>query len=210
MARFLRIDQGSRPLAGHAAALGAVAVVTCVIALIDARVHLGNVSMLYLVAVIGVAVYFGQGPAILASVAAFLAFDFFFIDPRHRFTVSDPAEWVALLLFLTTAIITGQLAARQRLRAKEAESREREAALLYDVTRLLSNDDTRAALEAVASRIQIELSLAAIGIEVEGQDSRTRVQVEVGEPQALRVVRSSRLAPFQVLNEGATPTATQA
>jgi K+-sensing histidine kinase KdpD len=58
--------------------------------------------------------------------------DWFFVQPYHQFTVSDPGEWLSLLLFLLTALVTGQLAADQRRRAREAYQREREAVVLYD------------------------------------------------------------------------------
>src|SRR5207253_698129 len=98
---------------------------------------LANISMLYLIAVLATAVAFGRGPAIFASVSAFLIFDWFFVQPLHQLTVSDPEEWVSLLFFLLTAMVTGQLAAGQRERAHEAQQREREAVVLYDVVRLL-------------------------------------------------------------------------
>ena len=49
-----------------------------------------------------------------ASFSAFLIFDWFFVEPIHQLTVSDPGEWVSLLFFLLTATVTGQLAAGQR------------------------------------------------------------------------------------------------
>ena len=69
--------------------------------------------MVYLVAVIAMAVIFGQGPAVFASVLAFFAYDIFLIEPNYTVTVSDPSEWLSLSLLLVTAVITGQLAARQ-------------------------------------------------------------------------------------------------
>jgi K+-sensing histidine kinase KdpD len=48
-------------------------------------------------------------------------------EPRYTFFVADPDEWLALLLFLLTAVVTGQLAAGQRRRAEEAEEHERQA-----------------------------------------------------------------------------------
>src|SRR6185436_7399010 len=95
---------------GYAAALCSVALVSGAIALIERGVRIANISMLYLIAVLAIATLFGSGPAVLASLAAFLTFDFFFVHPRYTFTVGDPEEWVALLLFLATAVITGQLA----------------------------------------------------------------------------------------------------
>src|SRR5260370_32838574 len=90
--------------------------------------HTANISMLYLLVVIGTALRFGSRPAVLASLLAFLAFDWFFVQPLHRFTVNDPAEWLALLMFLVTATVTGQLTALLRQRAEEARQRERETA----------------------------------------------------------------------------------
>ena len=99
------------PWVGYAAALGAVALVSVFIGLVLGQVNLANASMLYLLAVMATAVAFGRGPAVFASIAAFLVFDWFFVEPLHQFTVSDPEEWVSLLFFLLTATVTGQLAA---------------------------------------------------------------------------------------------------
>src|SRR5581483_11571374 len=104
----------------------------------------------YLLAVMGTAVGFGRGPAIFASFIAFGVFDWFFVQPEHQFTVSDPEEWVSLLFFLLTATVTGQLAAGQRQRAEEASAREREAVVLYDVVRLLGEGNADEVLHSVA------------------------------------------------------------
>src|SRR5262249_37664833 len=146
--------------AGYAAALGAVALVSVLIGLVLGRAPIANISMLYLIAVLAVAVVYGSWPAVVASLLAFLAFDFFFVEPLHTFTVSDPEEWVSLLLFLLTAIVTGQLAAGQRRRAQEAEQREHEAVVLYDVVRLIADPELEQALREVAERLRHELDLA--------------------------------------------------
>src|SRR6266545_4155494 len=82
---------------GYVAALAAVAVVSGFIGLVLREVNLANVSMLYLLAVLATAVAYGRGPAVFASIVAFLTFDWFFVDPIHHFTVSDPEEWVSPL-----------------------------------------------------------------------------------------------------------------
>jgi len=112
---------------GYVAALGAVTLVSLFIGFVLGQVNLANVSMLYLLAVMATALAFGRGPAVFASVLAFLIFDWFFVEPLHQLTVADPEEWVSLVFFLLTAIVTGQLAAGQRQRAQEARQREREA-----------------------------------------------------------------------------------
>src|SRR6266704_6651230 len=184
---------------GYAAALAAVALVSGFIGLVLRQVNLANISMLYLMAVLAVAVSYGRGPAIFASVVAFLTFDWFFTEPYHHLTVSDPGEWVSLLLFLMTAIVTGQLAAGQRQRAREAQQREREAVVLYDVVRLVGEQDLEEALGAVAERLREELALAAGAVEVV-QSSGRAVRVAAGEDAALRLLQAGTLAPVDVLN----------
>ncbi len=163
--------------------------------------------MLYLIAVLAVAIWCGRIPAIIASVIAFLSFDFFFVEPVHKFTVSDPEEWVALLLFLVTAAVTGQLAAAQRLRAQEAQQREREALILYDVVRLMGEPDLDRALHAVAERLRQELRLAAVVIDLVGDRGTGATKVAVGDADALRLAASLAHAPSHRLQEGSQPTA---
>src|SRR6266436_1095369 len=126
--RFMTLWRAVLP--GYAFGLGAVALVSVFIGFVLGQVNLANVSMLYLLAVLATAVAVGRGPAVFASITAFLVFDWFFVEPLHQFTVSDPEEWVSLLFFLLTATVTGQ-----RQRAREAQQREREAVVLYDVVR---------------------------------------------------------------------------
>jgi two-component system sensor histidine kinase KdpD len=184
-----------------------VGLVTIVIGLVLGRIRIGNISMLYLIVVLAVAVGFGSGPAVAASVAAFLAFDFFFVEPIHTFTVSDPEEWVALLLFLLTAIVTDQLAAGQRRRAQEAKERELEAVVLYDVMRLMSETDLGRALDAVAKRLRQELHLAGVAIDIAEGNPAHVVRASVGDPEALLLIPATATLPARQLQAGPAPTA---
>src|SRR5579864_4137049 len=195
-------------VAGYAAALLAVTVVRLFIGLVLREVNLANVSMLYLLAVMASAVGFGRGPAIFASVSAFLIFDWFFVEPVHQFTVSDASEWVSLLFFLLTATVTGQLAAGQRQRAREAQQREREAVVLYDVVRLLSEGDGDQVLQAVADHLRRELQVQAVAVEM-WQPNGATTWVSAGDPEALRGVREAR-ASARVLHSVPMRTADHA
>ena len=75
----------------YCAALGAVGAVSLLIGAITSYRPVGNLPMLYLLAVLMAAIRFGRGPAIAASIASFLTFDWFFVVPYHRFTIADPA-----------------------------------------------------------------------------------------------------------------------
>src|SRR5579862_9480730 len=192
---------------GYAGALAAVGVMSAVIWFLLGRTQLANISMLYLAAVLAAAVAFGRGPAILAAVAAFLTFDYLFTVPYFTLTVSDPEEWFALLLFLVTAICTGQLAAALRLRAREARQREHEAVILYDLSHLLGDPDLDAALSAVAERIRQELQLAAVSIQIGANSNQATRSAAAGDRDVIDQLSAAGYA--QLLGEGPAPSATR-
>ncbi len=168
-------------LAGSAAALLAVAVTSLAIGLLLTRAHIANLSMLYLVAVLAVAMRFGGGPAVLASVAAFLVFDWFFVEPIHTFTVGDPGEWLSLLLFLLVAVVTGHLTAVLRRRAQEAEAREREALALHSLGRALAAaKGLDEALNAVCRLLCQQARASGAAILLLGADGRLQPAASAG------------------------------
>ncbi|MEK6207058.1 MAG: ATP-binding protein [Chloroflexota bacterium] len=157
-----------RRLIPYVAAVAAVAITTVLIDLVvDAEI--ANVSMLYLVAVLVVAVAFGRAAAIVASVLAFLTFDWFFVLPTHQLVVADAEELISLALFLTTAVVTGTLAARERARREEAEHREHDAKVLYEAAFLMAEPDLERALVAVAEHFRAALDLDAVSIEADSE-----------------------------------------
>src|ERR1700675_3405164 len=93
-----------------------------------------SLGVLYLFAVLPVAVGWGLSYAVPVSVASMLAFNWFFLPPTHTFELRDSGNWVALAVYLGTAIVVSELATRSRRRAADAEQREREAALLAEVS----------------------------------------------------------------------------
>ena len=193
---------------GYAVALALTALVTAAIGIVRQSANVANISILYLLAVLVTAVAFGSLPAVFASVAAFVAFDFFFVEPTHHFTVSNTEEWVALAVLLVTGVITGQLAAALRQRAREAERREREAVVLYDVVRLMQAPDLREALTAVAERLRDELELAAVIVDF-GPEAPLALQAEAGDPDALQLARLPRLPPVQILSQATAPASSR-
>ena len=87
--------------------------------------------MVFLLAVLLTAVSFGIWPAIYASVLSFLVYNFFFIEPIYTFTVAEPYELLALVIFLVVAVITSALAGRVREQARiSAEPHAGDAAAL--------------------------------------------------------------------------------
>jgi two-component system sensor histidine kinase KdpD len=204
---WLGLGESGQRWLGYLAGLAGVAIASVAIGLVLDRTRIANISMLYLIAIMVTAVTFGRGPAVVASVAAFLTFDFLFVDPVHTFTVADPEEWIALLLFLVTGTVTSTLAASQRARAAEAEQREREAVVLYDVVRLIAGEDLERALRDVADRLRHELALDAVMIRAR-VDAHLSARAAVGDALALALVGPS-LSAGQMLQPGTAPTADQ-
>ncbi len=113
------IDTPGR-LSGLAASVVAVAAVTGVIFALDPFVPVLGLGMLYLFAVLPIAVVWGPLYGIGVSVASMLAFNWLFLPPVHTFTLADSQNWLALAVFVATAIVVSELAARSRRRAREA------------------------------------------------------------------------------------------
>ncbi|MGE5028256.1 MAG: DUF4118 domain-containing protein, partial [Betaproteobacteria bacterium] len=97
-----------------------------------------NIVMLFLLAVLLVAVRFGRGPAVLAAFLSVALFDFFFVPPRLSFTVNDVQYLVAFAVMLAVALITGQLAAGLRRQADSASLKEQQTRALYEMARDLA------------------------------------------------------------------------
>src|SRR5205085_8377579 len=85
-----------------------------------------TVALALLLVTLFVAIKWGSRPAYVASILGVLCFNFFFFPPVYTFTIADPQNWVALAAFLITAITVGQLSARAKRRAEEAEAGRRE------------------------------------------------------------------------------------
>ena len=146
--------------------LYATAVVTAALGigeLITRFTPIPNLSMLFLLAVLLTGVSFGIWPAIYASVLSFLVYNFFFIEPIYTFTVAEPYELLALVIFLVVAVITSALAGRVREQATISAGRMRAMRRLYEFTRRLSGlASFDAVAEGAASEIHASLGRAVV------------------------------------------------
>ena len=99
---------------------------------------LANVVMLYLLAVVFIAIRFGRGASVLASFLSVASFDFFFVPPRFSFSVSDSQYLFTFAIMLAVSLIISNLMANLRFQARIAHYRERRADALYTMTKALS------------------------------------------------------------------------
>src|SRR5207237_7316893 len=135
------------------ASAGAVALVTAAIAVVRPYVPILSLGVVYVFAVLPVAILWGFAYAIAVSIASMLAFNWFYLPPTHTFSLADSANWFVLAVYLVTAVVVSELAARARRRAREAEQRARETALLAEIaTALLQDVDIRDVLERIGAQ----------------------------------------------------------
>jgi two-component system sensor histidine kinase KdpD len=101
-----------------------------------------NVDLVFLTAVVSVAVRYGLWPSLLASVAASLCYNFFFLPPVYTFTITDPTNVAAFFFFMLIAILVSNVAARVRTQAVAAIGRVRTTESLYAFSRKLAGTAT--------------------------------------------------------------------
>ena len=114
------------------------AVATAVGMAIDNLIDLPNISLVFVVPVLIAAVRHGLVPSLWVSGLSVLAYNFFFIPPLYLFTISDPANVVALFFFMVVAVVASALAVRTRTQTESARREARTTAELYAFSRKIA------------------------------------------------------------------------
>jgi two-component system sensor histidine kinase KdpD len=158
-----------------AAAFFSVACAVVVGEALTALLRLPNLSMIFLAAVLFSAARFGTRAAVIASFASFVAYNFFFIQPVYTFTVAQPQELFALLIFLVVAVLTGSLTGRVRDQRESVIANAEATQSLFDYSRKLSGassaDDV---LWAAAAHLHATLGGQIVLLAAEGDDLQVR------------------------------------
>jgi len=126
----------------YGAALAAVAVALGLAESIAAWIGGTNADLVFLTAIVAVAVRFGLLPSLVASIVASLVYDFFFLPPIYSFTIADPHNFTAFGFFIMVAIIVSSVAARGRTQAVATIERARTTESLYAFSRKLAGTAT--------------------------------------------------------------------
>jgi two-component system, OmpR family, sensor histidine kinase KdpD len=141
--------------------IAAVGAATAGVAALQSTARPAGLGVLYLLAVLWIAIRCGEASALVTAVLSMLTLNYLFITPRHRLTIAHSQDVVALAVLVVAAVVVGRLAEIGRQRAAEAESRaklaaarEREATLLADTaSAILAGHTVAAQLETIGSRI---------------------------------------------------------
>jgi len=120
-----------------------VAAATGIGFVINIWLSLPNISVGFLIAVMLIAMKLGRGPAIFASVASFLSFNFCFAEPRFSLAFDDPQFILTIFFFLVAAIIVSNLASRVQAQVDTAKLSSRRTSNLYEFSRKIAAAATR-------------------------------------------------------------------
>ncbi|MDG9883675.1 sensor histidine kinase KdpD [Pseudomonas sp. GD04058] len=139
---------------------------------------LPNISLVFLAAVLLVAVRSSIGPALACAVLSFLAYDFLFIPPNFSFAIQREEDVLTSLFFLLMAVLTGNLAARQRRQLKALRETQEQTGQLLDLTRrLTAATDRQAVFSAAGQHLENWPQVQACLLE---RDAEGRLQVAFG------------------------------
>ncbi|HLI50187.1 MAG TPA: ATP-binding protein [Thermomicrobiaceae bacterium] len=136
-------------------------------AIFPVRHHLNvlNTAFVYLIAIVAFSLRNDIWPSMLASVAAFVASDFFYVPPIYRLTIERPDHLLTLVVFLGVAIVITRLVVQARTRTEEELQRGRQTATLYDLsTALIGEVSLDATLLAITSRVREIFALDSCAI----------------------------------------------
>lgn len=126
-----------------------------------------TVSITFLLIVLIVGATSTLRAAVTVSIAAVLAFNYFFLPPVGTFTIADPQNWFALGAFLAVSLIASNLSATAKARAQEAIVRRDEMARLFDLSRdvLMMTDSPRSLTDlarSIARRFHLDFVAIAL------------------------------------------------
>jgi two-component system sensor histidine kinase KdpD len=171
-------DRRALDTTAYAGSLGMVAI-ALLLGLALRQVHITNVALVFLTAVLASGVVYGLWPSLAACLASALAYNFFFLPPYYTFTIADPENVVALFFFAIVAVVASNLTARVRAQGVVARDRAKATEDLYLFARKLAGvftlDDL---LWAAAFQFAQMLKLRVVILLPEGES----VAVRAGYP----------------------------
>ncbi len=149
---------------------GVVALTTCLLPLRDLFGPI-NLVLCYVPLLFLVAIRFGRSAGVVASVASFLAYNFFFVPPLYTLAIEEPQDVLELCVFLGVSLIVGTLAARERMLTQAALRRAEQMTGLYNLSQDVSASlDSATILPKIAGAAVTVLGATGVEITLSGDD----------------------------------------
>lgn len=194
---------------GYWFAITGVAVVTAALAPFHERFSSTTVALALLLVVVFAATGWGSRPALVAAIFGVLCFNFFFLPPLYTFTIAAPQNWMALAAFLITAVTVGQLSARAKHRAEEAEAGQKEIERLYHEYKIASEQAKQAEVfrqseqlkSALLDAVTHDLRTPLTSIKASVTTLLAEAQAEENPDDPVTLDQEGRIELLEVINE---------
>jgi len=193
------LDPVASKVVGYLASIAMTAVATAVAVIVESKVTIPNVSLIFVVPVVISGISLGLGPSLCSAIFGALAFNFFLTEPRYSLVVDDPANiWAIGLLFVVGIIVSG-VAFTSHQRATEAGLLRRQVNVLQGYSRdLVAADSTKAIISITSQAVAALFQVPAVVMLV--TEARIDLVEQVGdvEPKEaeLEAARSSLATGF--------------
>lgn len=191
----------------YLAAVAMTAVATVLAIVVEARVSIPNLSLVFVIPVIVAGVGLGLGPSICSAILGALAFNFFLTDPRYSLVIDDPSNiWAMALLFVVGLIVSG-VSFTSHSRAAEASLLRKQAAVLQGYSREVAAADNADAVTSITSQALAALFRvpAVVMLVVEGQVTSIKRTGDLEPGAAELEAAQSSLATGTALHGGVYP-----
>ena len=185
-----------RRLQGFALAVLLPAVLTVLLALNREEVNLTSDVLAFLLVVVVVALVGGLWPAMVAALVGSALLNYFFTPPLHTFTISEPNNLLALIVFLVVAVLVSSVVDRAARRTRQASAAAAESATLATLAGTVLRGET--ALPALLERVRESFGMTGVALL-----ERSPVVDEDGAE------RPEQKGPWTVLAKAGEPTCTK-
>ncbi len=161
----------------HFSAFLCIAVTTWILKPVESYLEIQLITLIFLLPVILSTVLWGVTPGILSAFLAFLAFNYYFIQPYYTFQVHRTQDLITLIIFLIVSVVMSQLIGRAREGVRIARLREWEATRMYElISALASLQDTASIAQVLANHTLETFHFTHVDVVIEdgkGKSART-------------------------------------
>jgi K+-sensing histidine kinase KdpD len=188
---------------GTAVAVAGTALLTGTMAPFGEEVGLLNEGLAFVLLTLLVSAGWGWRVGAFAAVLSNLCLNFFFVEPLHTFTVQEPRDFVALVIFLVVSLVGGSMLARARDAAQTARRRQAETAVLLDLSReLIGRADPKDALAALCDNVVRAFEAPGAGVLSPAGDGWTLLASAGGANARRELTRDETLMAQRALDSG--------
>jgi two-component system sensor histidine kinase KdpD len=187
-------------------ALAGLAVAISALLAVREALESAHIAMVLLLVVLASSALAGRRAGYLVAVVSFISFNFFFVEPYFTFRVDDPRDWLVLLAYLVTAVVSTELLTRARQSAELADARAR---ALTQVEALREVESLRTALlMAVSHDLRTPLTtIKALAHELQSSQPSTTAAVIEAEADRLNAMIDDLLDLSRLQAGAVTPRA---